>query len=174
MRDEGRPRTLVLASLVVAALVSTNARAQQAKVDAVEIVGFGIFSSGKVLKLEQIPGTDDVAMREDRKLVTRTDSVPGLIGTTFGVQFTLHGTPPGALVKLTCVTRFPPPGVLNDKGRTLDKSQSEWNGAIGQADIRTFTFADPRDIVAGDWSMEFYYAGRKIGEQRFTVTAAGN
>jgi hypothetical protein len=72
---------------------------------------------------------------------------------------------------LNYVTRFPPSGMVNDKGQKLEKTQFEWNDTIGQTAVRTYTFDNAWEIVPGDWTMEFYYEGRKIGEKRFSVTA---
>jgi hypothetical protein len=97
--------------------------------------------------------------------------VPAIVGTTFGIQYVLRGTPKGQVVKLTYVTRFPQSGIVNDKGQKLEKSQFEWNDTIGETRIRTYTLDNAWEVVPGDWMLEFYYEGRKIGEKRFTMTS---
>jgi Domain of unknown function (DUF3859) len=132
------------------------------------------FSPGKVIKRETMEGTNGITLREGRTLLSQTETVPGVVGTTFGIQYVLRGPPKGKVVKLTNVTRFPPSGMVNDKGQKLDKTQFDWNETIGNTEIRTYTLDHAWEVVPGDWTMEFYYDGRKIGEKRFTVTAPKN
>src|SRR5258708_3138066 len=148
---------------------SSTAFAQTTRVDRIEIVNFGLYS-GTLEKHEALPGTAaGINIEENRKLVEQTETVPGRIGGRFGIEYVLRGQPKGKVVKLTYITRFPPQGMVNDKGEKLEKSQFEWNGTIGTRAIRTYTFDNSWEIVPGDWTLEFYYQGRKIGEKRFTV-----
>jgi hypothetical protein len=167
MRDVLR----TLLCLVFASLGSVASLAQQITVDRIEIVTFGIYSPGKITERESLPGTNGITLREGRNLLSQTETVPGTIGATFGIEYILHGTPNGRVVKLNYVTRFPASGMVNGKGQKLEKSQFEWNDTIGKNAVRTYTFDNAWEIVPGDWTMEFYYEGRKIGEKRFTVTA---
>jgi hypothetical protein len=107
--------------------------------------------------------------------LSQGETVPGHVGTTFGITYTLVGSPKGKVVKLTYVTRFPPARIVNDKGEKRDKSQFEWNDTIGQpGGIRAYTLTNAWEVLPGEWNLEFYYEGRKIGEKRFTVTAPEN
>jgi len=162
----------ILLLLVFAVTGSAAAFAQQIRVDQIDIVAFGLFSSGKVTERLAVPGTSaGVTLREGRTLLTQTETVPGHLGTTFGIQYVLRGTPKGKVVDLTYVTRFPPQGMVNDKGQRLEKSSFGWSDTIGETGIRTYTFDNPWEIVPGEWAMEFYYEGRKIGDKHFTVTS---
>ena len=149
-----------------------TAFAQPVKIDQIEIIKYGIYSGGTITKKITAEGTNGITLRADRKLLSQTETVPGTVGTTFGIQYVLRGAPKGKVVKLTYVTRFPPAGMVNGKGEKLEKSQFEWNDTIGLTSIRTYTLDHEWEIVAGDWELEFYYEGRKIGAKRFTVTAA--
>jgi hypothetical protein len=172
MRYASWLRTLLC--LVFASMGSAAALAKQISVDRIEIVTFGIFSPGTVTSKEARPGTNGITQREGRKLLSQTETVPGVVGTTFGIQYVVRGAPKGQNVKLTYITRFPPSGMVNAKGEKLEKSQFDWDDTIGKTAIRTYTLDDAWEIVPGDWNMEFYYEGRKIGEKRFTVTAPKN
>lgn len=160
-----------LLCLVFASMGSMATQAQQVTVDRIEIVTFGIFSPGKITQKDAVPGTNGITLREGRELLSQTETVPGVVGTTFGIRYVLRGAPKGQVVKLTYVTRFPPSGMVNDKGQKLEKTQFEWNDTIGPTSIRTYTLDNAWEIVPGDWTMEFYYEGKKLGEKRFTITA---
>jgi Domain of unknown function (DUF3859) len=172
MRDATWFRPLLCVAF--ASMGSAAALAKQISVDRIDIVTFGIFSSGTVTSSEARPGTNGITLREGRKLLSQTETVPGVVGTTFGIQYVVRGTPKGQVVKLTYATRFPPSGMVNGKGEKLEKSQFDWDDTIGKTSIRTYTIDNAWDIVPGDWNMEFYYKGRKIGEKRFTMTAPKN
>jgi hypothetical protein len=169
MRNVRWLRTLLC--LVFASMGSMATQAQQVTVDRIEIITFGIFSPGKITQKEALPGTNGITLREGRELLSQTETVPGTVGATFGIQYVLRGSPDGQVVKLNYVTRFPQAGMVNDKGQKLTKSQFEWNDTIGKTAIRTYTFDNAWEIVPGDWTMEFYYEGKKLGEKRFTITA---
>jgi Domain of unknown function (DUF3859) len=160
-----------LLCVAFASMGSGAALAQKLNVDRIDIVTFGIFSPGKITQQEARPGTNGITLREGRKLLSQTETVPGVVGTTFGIQYVVRGAPKGQNVKLTYITRFPSSGMVNGKGEKLAKSQFDWDDTIGKTAIRTYTLDNPWEIVPGDWTMEFYYEGRKIGEKRFTVTA---
>jgi hypothetical protein len=172
MRDATWLRTLLCVAF--ASMGSAAALAKQISVDRIDIVTFGIFSSGTVTSSEARPGTNGITLREGRKLLSRTETVPGVVGATFGIQYIVRGAPKGQVVKLTYVTRFPPSGMVNGKGEKLEKSQFDWDDTVGKTAIRTYTLDNAWEIVPGDWKMEFYYEGRKIGEKRFTMTAPKN
>ena len=172
MRDATWLRTLLCVAF--ASMGSAAALAKQISVDRIDIVTFGIFSSGTVTSSEARPGTNGITLREGRKLLSRTETVPGVVGATFGIQYIVRGAPKGQVVKLTYVTRFPPSGMVNGTGEKLEKSQFDWDDTVGKTAIRTYTLDNAWEIVPGDWKMEFYYEGRKIGEKRFTMTAPRN
>jgi hypothetical protein len=172
MRDATWLRTLLCVAF--ASMGSAAALAKQISVDRIDIVTFGIFSSGTVTSSEARPGTNGITLREGRKLLSRTETVPGVVGATFGIQYIVRGAPKGQVVKLTYVTRFPPSGMVNGTGEKLEKSQFDWDDTVGKTAIRTYTLDNAWEIVPGDWTMEFYYEGRKIGEKRFTMTAPRN
>jgi hypothetical protein len=106
---------------------SMATQAQQVTVDRIEIITFGIFSPGKITQKEALPGTNGITLRDGRELLSQTETVPGTVGATFGIQYVLRGSPDGQVVKLNYVTRFPQAGMVNDKGQKLTKSQFEWN-----------------------------------------------
>ena len=99
MRDATWLRTLLCVAF--ASMGSAAALAKQISVDRIDIVTFGIFSSGTVTSSEARPGTNGITLREGRKLLSRTETVPGVVGATFGIQYIVRGAPKGQVVKLT-------------------------------------------------------------------------
>jgi len=156
----------ILVCIAVLALGSAQAAAQEMRV---EIIDYGIYS-GRTVGHTDRPGTaNGINEVLDRKLIEQTEVVTARLGERFGIEYVVRGQPNGTIVTLTEITRFPPQGLVNAKGERLQKSEFEWQEVIGRRAIRTYDFTDAWEMVEGDWTLEFYYQGRKIGEKRFKI-----
>ena len=127
--------------------------------------------SGKPGKLVPAPGTATGFTREidDFKLMKRTDTIVAKQGVRFGMRFRVERTPPGKLIKARCITRFPADGVTNPKGMKVQVDEYDCDLRLGDVTWRSYTFDDSWEMVPGDWTLEFWLEGRKIGEKRFTI-----
>ena len=160
-------RALFFAALI--AIGSTSVGAQTVQIDRIEILNFGIYL-GQITKHEEQPGTPaGINTVENRKLVKQTETIPGRIGTRFGIEYVVRGRPQNKVVTITCITRFPSQGLVNDKGQKFTKSEFIQQDIIGENSVRTYTFDNSWEVVPGIWSLEFYYEGRKVGEKLFNI-----
>jgi uncharacterized protein DUF3859 len=164
----------ILCSVVLLLAGIFSAHAQSLKVDRVEVLEFGLYQSDKIRTIDDpkvaagviTPGTN-------RKLLETTTTVPGRVGVEFGLRHVLVGQPAGTVAALTYVTRFPPQGVRNPKtGEIFYKNEFPWKDGVGEKKYRTYSFDEDWEIVPGEWALEFWYEGRKLGEQKFTVVKA--
>lgn len=161
-------RTILWFSLILV-LVPTRILAQTVTVDHVDIVSYGLFSQ-TLVKNEQRPGTSaGIDTVKDRKLIQQTGVITAGLGQAFGIEYVVQGNPQGASVMLTEITRFPPQGMVNSKGERLEISQFDWKEFIGKPRVRTYAFDNSWEMVPGDWVLEFYYQGRKLGAQQFKI-----
>ena len=161
-------RTILFFAALIA-IGSTTVSAQTTQIDRVEILNFGIYS-GQITKHEELPGTPaGINTVENRKLVKQTETIPVRIGTRFGIEYVVRGQPQNKTVTMTCITRFPSPGLVNDKGQRFAKSEFIQQNVIGVKGIRTYTFDNAWELVPGLWSLEFYFEGRKVGEKLFNI-----
>jgi hypothetical protein len=103
-------------------------------------------------------------------LITATNRIPAVVGTTFGCLFVVKGEPTGARVTLDIIVEHPPfekaPG---QKTGTTDTVR--WPYVIGQKAGYTYTFDNGWEAVPGDWSIQVWYQGKKLSERRFVVEA---
>jgi hypothetical protein len=153
-----------------ASLLLTSAISFAASVDRVDIVEYGIFSgpSGPRTKNSNTVSGYTTAST-DLNLVSPTEAVPARLGVRFGIKYVIIGSPQGGRVKLTWLTRFPPGGLTNPRGRHFRDNKFTQAAKIGVPTYRTFSFDEAWEAVPGDWIFEFYYKGRKVGEKKFSV-----
>jgi hypothetical protein len=160
-------------ALLFFALATAASQAQGISIDRVDIVEAGIY---KIRKTEEVQAPNTAAGKvtpaTDRKLLQKTTIVPAKVGTSFGVFYVPIGKPKGTKTKITFITTYPPQGLRNpDTGKTAYRSEFEWEIEIGKPDGRTYTLDNAWEAVPGEWALEFWYQGRKLGGQTFTVVA---
>lgn len=164
-------RVFVGLALLCATAAGTQAR--EVQLNRVDIVEYGIYTARTLKKIaNDAVATGDLRPIDQLKLVKVTTTVPAEVGIRFGVRFIVDGTPRGEPVTLTYITRFPPQGLRNpDTGKTFAQNEFKWNTHVNQIDFRTYTLDNTWEAAPGEWSLEFWYQGRKLGEQKFTVVA---
>ena len=100
----------------------------------------------------------------------RTKNIPAKTGIEFGVMFSLIGEPKGKSVALDAVWRFPESGITNpETGKTLHKEEVEAVGKVGDGMFQIYRLSKPWEVVKGDWYVDLYYEGRKIGSEKFVL-----
>jgi Domain of unknown function (DUF3859) len=160
-------------ALLFFVLAMATSQGQEVTIDRVDVVESGIYKIRKVDRV-QAPNTASgvVTPATDRELLRSTTTVPAKLGTSFGVRFNVIGKPRGTKTKITFITTYPAQGLRNpDTGKTAYRSEFEWEIEIGKRDGRTYTFDNAWEVVPGEWALEFWYQGRKLGGQTFTVAA---
>jgi Domain of unknown function (DUF3859) len=140
----------------------------------VDIVETGIYNFHKVGKVSLGPNTATgiITFAADRKLLKATTSVPAKVGNEFGMRFVVIGIPNGASAKITCITKFPARGLRNpNTGKTIYQSEFELEVEIGKRTLRTYAIESDWEAVPGEWALDLWHHGRKLGGQTFTVVA---
>jgi hypothetical protein len=158
-------------TLALTIATSLSIHAEDVRVLRVNVVEFGIYELGKTIAAPH-PNMEagQISPAGEQKLVEVTTTIRAKIGLSFGVRFVLIGSPQGQGVHLTYVTRFPAPGATNPTTGTVhDKSEFLWPTTIGKNTARSYRFDESWELLPGKWSLEFWYEGRKLGEQTFTV-----
>jgi hypothetical protein len=159
---------------LVLALFSTAGQAQDVSIGRVDIVESGLYrvqQTGEIIQNENT-AMGDIRPAAAHKILKLTTIVPGKKGVSFGVRFIVRGKPEGAITKITFITKYPPQGLRNpDTGRTSHESNFEWPVEIGKTDSRTYSFDSAWEAQPGEWALEFWYQGKKLGGQTFTVVA---
>ena len=152
-------------------LVSSIASAQVARIEAIDIVDYGIYESEVARRIDDSSSASGGrAGVKSIKHKERASTIQARVGLQFGFRFYVEGTPTGAEVRLRSITRFPPQGMHNPNTQKTNHSDVYTIIAkIGSADFRGYAFDEDWEIVPGIWTFEFWEGDRKLVEQRFTV-----
>jgi hypothetical protein len=143
----------------------------QVQVRSIEIEHFGIYTADLKSTTRDSQGVMQSTSTNFHQSAA-TASIPAQIGVRFGIEFKVNGMPAGKSVTLKKVTVFPPGGLHSPAvAQTLYRNEATTDGNIGETSYTGYKFDDPWELVPGPWAIELWYGGRKLAEQKFTVTA---
>ena len=161
--------TVLVASLV---LFPTTLNAQVPQVERIDIFDAGIYCAETT---DKIRASDDPTgyrgVISSFKLQKRTTKIPVQVGLSFGMRYSIVGTPNDAIVPIRVVTRIPPPGVRNpETGMTFLVSDYIVSVRVGATPYREYHIEYDWEGIPGVWVFEYWYKDRKLAEQRFTLS----
>jgi len=152
------------------ALVSTNSVADDFFISAVEILGYGIVEthgsksgigySKESIRVDAVSGV---------RLLEPTSSIPGVLGTQFGMLYKINSTPRGQPIEVTSVIIFPEGGLKDRKGKVYERSTETFNVAIGERSFYCFGFDEPWEIVPGKWTFQIWHKDARLAQKSFNV-----
>jgi hypothetical protein len=169
-----RIMAFALAALAYVATLATPARADDARIDRIDLVAAGFYDSAaaKVVITAAAPTaaggkTNQLA---DVALMSETPADTARVGIGFGVRFRSAGEPRGAQATLRSVWKIPAPGINNPtNGTTYRESVAEFTTAVGGVHWRGYGFDQPWEVVPGVWTIEIWQGDRKLLEHSFTI-----
>jgi alpha-tubulin suppressor-like RCC1 family protein len=131
-----------------------------------EMVAHGVYT-------ESNPPGERKAPTVDPDLQRTTDEIPARLGTIFGAQFRLLGTPFGEPV--TVSVRISHPHMVDpEHGPTGDQTTSNEVHELGVSSdigLAAWTFEKPWELVPGQYTFQIFLKDRLLGEQRFHVVS---
>ncbi len=163
---------IALTLSLLLALTAPGLAASKPHVDRIEVVAAGLFKS-KIAKKVASPGsatgTREVIASE--KLLRRTTEIKASLGVEFGLRYRIVGAPKGAEVVVKIVTLYPGDGLHNPKtGKTTPREEFDAHRKIGRVLYESYHFDHDWEMAPGVWSFEIWYDGKKMAEQKFTVS----
>lgn len=165
---------VALGSLAVVLALAAQARAQDARIDRLEIVEAGFYDSTKV----EVTGSSAAAAAatgtvQEVKGVTVMPEPPAVsarVGIGFGVRFRSFGERDGERAMLRSVWKIPAPGIVNPTNHnTYRQSVSDFPTTIGTNHWRGYGFDDAWEVVPGTWTLEIWQGDRKLLEKSFAI-----
>jgi hypothetical protein len=141
-------------------------------VRSVDVVDYGIYRIELTGQNVPMPSAGAGAVQPASRvvLVAKTNEVPATIGTTFGFQFILKGTPVGGVAVVDIIVEHPafkkPDGEIT---RTSDKVP--WPYRIGETVGYTYTFDHDWEAVTGVWKIQVWQGGKIFASKEFIVKA---
>jgi hypothetical protein len=165
-------RKVQAVAVLAAALLVINpghAKAQQVSIEILESGLYRAETTRQVADPNAVGGTR--TLMRNATFYDRTSRVPAAIGTRFGFRYRLLGVAANEDVELTKLTHFPPPGLVNPKTGRMQTSNTTVLHVKGDASpVTGFHFDEAWEAVPGEWRIELWHAGKKLAEQRYTVT----
>ena len=148
-----------------------GAAAQQARADRIELLQFGLYKAERTSDTAA-PGTPAGQVHTITS-VTFTDAtprIPARLGTRFGIQFRVVGTPADQNVTLREIWRLPAPGLRNPtSGNIYRESVVEFTMPLGATRVRGYGFDHDWEVVPGDWTIEIWDGQRRLLAYTFNV-----
>jgi hypothetical protein len=167
-------RIFALAMAALAIAWVADARAQDMRVDRLELLDAGFYDVAKASVTGTTPaaGTVTGAVQELRN-VTLSPTPPATaarVGIGFGLRFRSFGARDGERAMLRSVWKIPSPGIVNpNDGKTYLESAADFATTIGSNHLRGYTFEQPWEIVPGTWTLEIWQGDRKLLEKSFEI-----
>lgn len=159
---------LCLAACLLVSFVS-SANAQQARIDRIDIVEFGIYTSDRKLDSIDAQGVKRNTIDNVRHAATTT-TIPLQKDVQFGYRYKIIGRPEGAQVDIKLVTNYPAPGLRTPSSqKPVMRSERIRKRLIGETSIATYTLEDDFELVPGVWTFEVYDGSSKLVTKTFTL-----
>jgi hypothetical protein len=140
-----------------------------------KLVDYGIFkgASERTIKGDSSGAGGKVELGGSIKLVKKTDRIPAVLGTKFGIKFYL----PVELRKNEIVLKyvFLLPGIKDPKtGKIQDRIEvpGKYDGGADGMAYMFYDFTDAWELVPGRWIFQVFHDEDKLLEKTFTVTKA--
>ncbi len=163
-------KTIVPGIVLCILLMSTQALGN-VLVDSVRIVEHGIYQAEHTGEVLQVGTTATGLIRPARDAVLKqaTEQVPAQLGTSFGCFFVIEGEPPESAARVTLQVHHPPMTRPNNNTETGTVDSVPCTFPIGKTVGYVYTFDYAWEMAVGDWSIQVWWDGEKLAEQRFTV-----
>ena len=164
----------VLGSLALIIALAAPVRAQDARIDRLELVESGFYDTTKATVTGTTPSagavTGAVNQIGDVALLAAPPEASARVGIGFGVRFRSFGERDGERAMLRSVWQIPPPGIVNPaNGNTYRQSVSDFATTIGTNHWRGYGFDAAWEVVPGTWTVEIWQGDRKLLEKSFEI-----
>jgi hypothetical protein len=152
-------------------LLPCVAGAQTVRVDKLVVRNSGIYTAD-TLKVSRNPDSVTGTLRTatNVRFTSKSHNVPLKLGTRFGFQGLLPGSPKGTTVALKTVHIFPAKGLRNPKTKDVTyREEYEVNKTIGDILMSGYILSNKWELVPGKWTLQLWYGDEKIAEEIFTL-----
>jgi hypothetical protein len=144
--------------------------AQTGRVDGIKITEAGLYD-GELAK--RVPDSSSPTgyrgVETETKLVKQVTQVPPVLGTSFGLKYTVVGSAKTADIREIII--FPLPGITNPKtGETTFRYEIVHSDPLGWSRYIDYTLGNDWELVPGVWTFELWSEDRKLATQSFTLT----
>jgi hypothetical protein len=131
-------------------------------------------ATNKPAQAGQESPTRTVGTVADWHFLSESTEIEGKVGTQFGIEFRIDGTPADQPVTIHLGLKFPPQGIRNpNTGNLLHDTRIAFpTMKIGALCLIGYGFDNAWEIVPGEWTLQVIYQDRVLAERTFTVSKA--
>jgi len=155
----------IISFLFVGLICSINAVAIERY--RVELFDYGIYET-VFMKYDNAPNTSEgkIERISHKKLLRRTEQIPGKKGTKFGIRYILGGAQQGKDVEV--LVKVMHSVTVDDQ--VISKA-NEWltTKRIGRVSFDGWKFNTDSELIHGDWTIQIYHEGTKLVEKSFHI-----
>jgi hypothetical protein len=136
-----------------------------------EIVDYGIYTGGQNQAIVETNAPTGLFWqgRGELKLEKQTTKIPARLGTKFGFRFVVHGKKEDGDIQVHFVWLYPE---ITDKatGKKSKRFEADCHGPPEDRNAGiSWTFTEPSELVAGEWTFQVFLGNAKILEKKFDV-----
>ena len=164
-------KSLWMALLGAGLCLAGSATAQPARIERIMIIEAGLLEARKIDSLPT-PGTaaGQTSVLDSVVFYESSRRVPARLGMQFGVRYRIVGAPSGEDTTIRTKWLVPEPGMRNPlTGAVTRVDEADEKVTIGSDRLAGYGFSQAWEIVPGEWTLEFWSAGRKLNSVTFTV-----
>ena len=164
-------------ALILLAVTAAGAVAQTPTVSGLTVTHVGSYTAvttSAIAHSGQQSPTGTIGTDVNWHFVSDSTDIRGEVGTEFGIEFRVDGTPAGESVTLYLTLSFPPSGIRNpNTGELMRTARIAFpNMKIGDLSVLGYGFDNAWEIVPGGWTMQVWYQDRMLVEKSFTIKKA--
>jgi hypothetical protein len=128
-------------------------------------------STSRPAQAGQRSPTSTIGTDGEWHFVSASTDVEGKVGTQFGIEFRVEGTPPGNGVTLHLLLNFPMQGIRNPNTGDITRTAKIAfpNMKIGALSVIGYGFDNAWEIVPGEWTEQIWYQDRMLAERKFMI-----
>jgi hypothetical protein len=133
------------------------------------VLDYGIYRRSKVTFVPA-PKTSEgrSALFAEAKLLKRTDKIHARVGTVFGLDYMLTGTPAGGAADVIVELAHPP--IRNpNTGRTVATERCVFHVTVGAPEYTDVQLDAAWNVVPGRWTLRIIHDSRVLVEKTFDV-----
>ena len=167
-------RTLLFAVGLLAAAVSSAAAQTVNGITVTNVGSYKADTTSAPSRSGQLSPTGTVGTDAHWQFTSDSLEVPGRVGTHFGIEFRIDGSPAQDDVTFYLTLTFPPQGIRNpNTGEIMYSNRVAFpHMKIGALCLLGYGFDTEWEIVPGPWTAQIWYRDRMLAERTFTVSKA--
>jgi hypothetical protein len=158
-------RIAVLLVFIVGFTVSAYA----ADVQSISIGRYGIYQAEPRKDGEVKVAVSYKTISENIVFVLQTDKIAATVGTRFGFEYVIQGSPAGDKVDIR--VKYLHPAMTNPVSGKKYESQDIVTAqrTIGSPELIGYVFDEAWEIVPGEWTIQLFDGDKKLAEKTFQV-----